>query len=125
MDTIKKSRLQVRVAALLVFMLGLAAGALAFSAYQRWSAPRPRNFEEVLIRLQLTDDQKNQVHQIFGETREKLQAVRRESEPKVQEIRRQTDERLQKVMTAEQWKQFQGMRDEMRSRRRGRGPGGR
>jgi len=36
-------------------------------------------------------------------------------------VRQQADERLQKVLTPEQWKQFQQERDEMRSReRRGR-----
>jgi Spy/CpxP family protein refolding chaperone len=40
----------------------------------------------------------------------------------VTEIRRQADEHLQKVLTPEQWQQFQQMRDEMRVKgRRGRG----
>ena len=33
-------------------------------------------------------------------------------------VRQQADERLQKVLTPEQWKQFQQERDEMRSRER-------
>jgi len=75
----------------------------------------------MLDRLQLNADQKTQVHQILAETRQQLQDVRKESEPRVDTIRQQADERLQKVLTPEQWKQFQRERDEMRSReRRGR-----
>jgi Spy/CpxP family protein refolding chaperone len=71
--------------------------------------------------LKLNADQKAQVQTIFGETRKQLGDLRKESEPRVGEIRKQADERLQKVLTPEQWTQFQQMRNEMRSRgRRGR-----
>jgi Spy/CpxP family protein refolding chaperone len=130
MDTTNKSKWQVRIAVILIFVLGFAAGALALNAYKRWSrsggeaASRQDRFERMLNRLQLNDEQKTQVHQIVGDTRTQLQSLRRESEPRFDEIRRQADERLQKVLTAEQWKQFQQERDELRSRgRRGRGPG--
>jgi len=46
----------------------------------------------------LTFDQKTHVHQILGDTREQLMALRKESEPRVGEIRRQADERLQKIL---------------------------
>jgi len=129
MDTISKNRWQIRGAALVIFLFGFAAGALVFNAYHRWTGagmqdPR-QGFERMLDRLQLSGEQKTQVQQIFSETREQLQTLRKESEPRFDEIRRQTDERLQKVLTPEQWKQFQQMRDEMRSRgRRGREYGG-
>jgi Spy/CpxP family protein refolding chaperone len=55
-----------------------------------------------------------------------LQALRKESEPKVKEIRQQADDRLQKVLTPEQWQQFQQMVEEREAQRRGRhGKGGR
>jgi Spy/CpxP family protein refolding chaperone len=129
MDTISKNRWQIRGAALVIFLFGFAAGALVFNAYHRWTGsgmqdPR-QGFERMLDRLQLSGEQKTQVQQIFSETREQLQALRKESEPRFSEIRKQTDERLQKVLTPEQWKQFQQLRDEMRSRgRRGREYGG-
>jgi Spy/CpxP family protein refolding chaperone len=124
MDITNKSKWQVRVAAILIFLLGLAAGALALNAYKRWSrteAFHQNRFEKMLDTLQLSADQKAQVHQILAETRGQLQALRKESEPRVEEIRRQADERLQKVLTPDQWKQFQQERDKMHSRgRRGR-----
>jgi len=125
MDKINKSKWQVRAAAMLIFLLGFAGGALAFNAYRGWSrnhtqSSRQGDFEQMLDRLQLTNDQKTQVHQILSETRDQLQALRKESEPRVNEVRQRTGERLQKVLTPEQWQQFQKQRDEMRSRYRGR-----
>src|SRR2546423_6941163 len=126
MDITSKRKWQVRVAAIVIFLLGFAAGGLALNAYKRWDrsgveASRQNRFEQMLDNLQLTADQKTQVHQILGDTRGQLQALRKESEPRVEEIRKQADERLQKVLTADQWKQFQQIRAESRGRgRRGR-----
>ena len=123
MDNASKNRWQVRVATLVIFVLGFAAGILALNVYRRVAgADRPRDrFEQMARRLNLTDDQKTKVQQIFGDTREQLRAVRRDSEPRVNEIRRQADTRLQEVLTQEQWAQFQKDRHEMRGRRGGRG----
>jgi Spy/CpxP family protein refolding chaperone len=125
MDSTTKSKWQVRAAAALIFVLGFTAGALAFNAYQRWGrAPAQRDgnrFEQMLDRLQLNSDQKTQVHQILSEARSQLQEVRAQTEPRYKEIRQQTDERLQKVLSPEQWKQFQEEREKIRPRGR-RGP---
>jgi Spy/CpxP family protein refolding chaperone len=123
MDKITKSKWQVRVAALVIFLLGAAAGTLAPRVYYGWlrrdeRADRRDQFEQMLDQLQLSADQKTQVQQIFGDTREQLRALRRESDPRLEEIRRQTDERLQKVFTPEQWQRFQQMRDQTRGQRR-------
>ena len=129
MDKISKNKWQVRGAALVIFVLGFTAGALAWNAYKRFSrsgveASRQDRFEQMLDRLQLSVEQKTQVHQILGDTRSQLQGLRKETEPRFDEIRRQADERLQKVLTPEQWKQFQQERNEMRNRgRRGRESG--
>lgn len=124
MNNIVRNKWQVRVAAVLIFVLGFAAGVLAVSAYHRWARGRGEGdrFEQLANRLQLNADQKTKVQQIFGETRQQLQALRQESEPRVKEIRQQTDQQLQQVLTAEQWKNFQQIREETRGRR-GRGDG--
>jgi Spy/CpxP family protein refolding chaperone len=121
MDKITKSKWQLRLAALVIFLLGFAGGALAFNAYRAWTRSHREtsgrnDFDQMLDRMQLTNEQKTQVHQILGETRAELQALRKESEPRVNEIRQHTNERLQKVLTPEQWKQFQQRRDEQRGR---------
>ena len=124
MENITRNKWQLRLAAVVIFLLGAAAGALAPRAYLAWfGAPRvPRHvrFEQMLDRLQLNAEQRTQVRQIFDDTRGRLDALRRESEPRVDEIRRQADERLQQVLTPEQWRQFQQMMEEgRRSGRRG------
>ena len=121
MDAIQKSKWQVRGAALLIFVIGFAAGALALNAYKRLGRSGPEEgrgdrFERMLERLNLNADQKTQVHQILSDTRGQLQSLRKESEPRFEEIRRQADERLQKVLTPEQWQQFQKERSELRGR---------
>lgn len=125
MEKINKSKWQVRLAALIIFVLGFAAGSLAFNAYQRLHgggrAGRQDRFERMLDHLQLSPEQRTQVQQIISDTRSKLQALRQESEPQVNEIRQEADKRLQEVMTPEQWEKFQKIRGEMRERRRGGG----
>ena len=103
-------------------MIGFLAGALALNLYRGWARRGPGRgdrFEQLSKRLQLQDDQKPKVKQIFGDSRERLHALRKESEPRVNEIRQQTDLRLKEVLTAEQWQRFEQMRSEMRSRRGG------
>jgi len=124
MDNTARNKWQVRGAAVLIFVLGFAAGVLALNVYRGWARSggpgREDRFEQMATRLQLNSDQKTKVQQILSDTREQLRAVRKESEPRVSEIRKQTDQRLQEVLTPDQWQRFQQMRDEMRSRR-GRG----
>ena len=124
MDKAAKNRWQVRIAAMLIFVLGFAAGILALNVYRGFAhgGDRRDRFEQMAEKLQLTADQKTKVQEIFADTREQLRGVRRESEPKVNEIRRQADGRLQTVLTPEQWQQFQSTREEMRQRRGRGGP---
>jgi Spy/CpxP family protein refolding chaperone len=128
MDRVRKSGWLVRAAALAIFVLGFAAGALAPAAYRAWSRGGDRQggrLERMSDELKLTPEQREQVRQILGETRTRLEALRRESEPRFAEIRRDADERIRQVLTPEQWEQFQRSRDERRGRgRRGGGRGG-
>ena len=128
MDRVKKNSWVVRAAALAIFVLGFAAGALAPTAYRAWvrggvRQGRPDRLEQMSERLRLTPEQKEQVRQIFGETRTRLEALRKESEPRFAEIRRDADERLKQVLSPEQWEEFRKSREEGRGRR-GRGRGG-
>jgi protein CpxP len=125
MDKISNNKWQLRAAATIIFLLGFTAGALALNAYRGWrrpggQPPRQDRFEQMVRDLELNAEQETQVKQIFNDTREQLQALRKESEPRVTEIRRVADERLQKVLTPEQWQRFQQTRDERGARRRAR-----
>ena len=121
MNNVAKNRWQVRIATVIIFVLGFTAGILAVNVYRRWDRGPGNRMDELAERLQLTADQKTKVQEIFGDTREQLRAARQEMEPRMAEIRRQADGRLQTVLTPEQWQKFQRMREE---RRRGRGPRG-
>jgi Spy/CpxP family protein refolding chaperone len=121
MNSLSKNKWQGRAAAAVIFMIGFAVGILALNVYRGWAArgdgpPRDR-VEQLAERLQLNAAQKAKVQQILGDTREQLRALRKESEPKVSEIRQQADQKMQQVLNADQWKQFQTMREEMRQRR--------
>jgi len=121
-----RSKWQVRVAAVVIFVLGFVAGLLALQVYRGWAQRRPspeNRIEQLATRLQLNDDQKTKVQQIFSDTRQQLQNLRKESEPRVNEIRQQADQRLQQVLNADQWRQFQQMRSEGRGGRGRRGRG--
>ena len=129
MDRVRRNSWLVRAAAVAIFVLGFAAGALAPSVYRTWLRDRPQSggpgrIEQMSQRLKLSAEQETQVRQIFGETRTQLEALRKESEPRFAEIRRQADERLQKVLTPDQWQQLQREREENRSRRGRRGRAG-
>lgn len=125
MDTPSRNKWQARGFAVVIFILGFTAGILALNAYHWARAHRPAapsdRIEQLATRLQLNADQKTKVQQIFGDTQQQLQALRKESEPRVNDIRQQTDQRLQQVLAPDQWQKFQQLRDEMRPRR---GPGG-
>jgi Spy/CpxP family protein refolding chaperone len=124
MDTAAKSKWQVRLAALMIFVIGFIAGALALNIYhgQRRSSDSPRMMRQrlgqIVDRLNLSPEQETQVKDILDDARERLTEIRKESEPRFREVRKQTDERLQAVLTPEQWEQFREMTKEGRQRRR-------
>ncbi len=122
MNNVTKNRWQVRIAALIIFVLGFTAGILALNVYRRVRPFGGNRMDELSERLNLTADQKTRVQEIFSDTREQIRGVRSEMEPRMNEIRRQADGRLQTVLTPEQWQQFQKLRDERQHR--GRGPRG-
>jgi Spy/CpxP family protein refolding chaperone len=120
MNNVAKNRWQVRIAAIIIFVLGFTAGILALNVYRGLAWGRQGNrIDELAERLQLSAEQKTKVQEIFSDTREQLRATRQEMEPRMAEIRRQADGRLQTVLTPEQWEKFQRLRDERQRRGRG------
>ena len=53
MDITNKRKWQVRLAAILIFLLGFAAGALALNAYRRWGRTGPVSRRETLVSRKL------------------------------------------------------------------------
>ena len=124
MNNVAKNKWQVRIAAVIIFVLGFTAGILALYVYRGLArgGGQGNRMDELAERLQLTAEQKTKVQEILSDTREQLRAARQEMEPRMAEIRRQADGRLQTVLTPEQWEKFQRMRDERQRRRGPRGP---
>lgn len=119
MTDITRNKWQARAFTVVIFFLGFAAGIMALNAY-RWvrnRRPPPDRFEQMATRLQLNDDQKVKVRQVFGDTRQQLQNLRKESEPRVNDIRQQADQQLQQILNPDQWQKFQQFRNEGRARR--------
>jgi Spy/CpxP family protein refolding chaperone len=129
----RRSRWQVRIAIIGVFIIGVLAGALTLDIYRKPASSdfrevrrgdegrRGGRFEQVINQLNLTQEQRSQVDTIFEDARTQVAELRKESEPRFSEVRKMTDERLKKVLTEEQWQQFEKMMSESRGRgRRGR-----
>jgi Spy/CpxP family protein refolding chaperone len=122
METAAKGAWQVRAAALVIFVLGFAAGALALNLYH---AARPgarneerRGYSQMLDQLHLDDAQREKVKAIFADARAQMSDVRKECGPKFREVRERTDSRLREVLTPEQWEQFSSLTTSERDRRR-------
>jgi Spy/CpxP family protein refolding chaperone len=108
---------KVRMATLGIFLLGAIAGALALNAYQIWfgngsNTTRQQRFERVLDQVQLSDTQRAEFQKIMSETREEYK--NRPPNPEMEAIRQRADEKIKKVLTSEQWENFQRLRTEFK-----------
>ncbi len=114
-----KNKWQIRAATVVIFLLGFVAGTLALNAYHVWVSAsgetvKQKRYDQIFNQLNLTDSQRGEVQKIVDETREQLQNLRKESEPRVQEIRGRADDKFRQILTPEQWRDFQQIRDKMR-----------
>jgi Spy/CpxP family protein refolding chaperone len=122
MNSNAASKWQLRLAVVLIFVVGFIAGALAMNVYRGRQRAFSRanghgRFEQVLDKLNLSPEQRTQVGAIFDDARAQLTEVRKESEPKFREVRERADQRLKAVLTPELWEQFQQVTNDSRERR--------
>jgi Spy/CpxP family protein refolding chaperone len=122
METSVKNKWQIRLAVLLIFVIGFVAGALTMNVYRArrmaLSADERRGrFERVMEQLNLSAEQRNQVKAIFDDARTQLGEMRNESRPRYRALREQTQERLRGVLTPEQWTKFQELTADYKERR--------
>jgi Spy/CpxP family protein refolding chaperone len=128
MEATSKNKWQVRVAALVIFVLGFAAGALSLNLYRKYRSGesasstegpgmRGRRFERMLDRLSLSEQQRAQMEEIMRETRSELISIRKDSKPQVMEVRRRSRERMQQVLAPDQWQQLQELMKKNKERR--------
>lgn len=120
MNIESKSKWQIRLATLSIFLIGFVTGAVALNAYHLWfGGARPQSrqerFDEAFKEVGLNEAQKIEVQKIFGEAREKVQKFRQEAEPRMQEIRTETDEKLKQILSPEQWEKFLEQREKIKN----------
>lgn len=125
MESKDKNKWQVRAAALTIFVLGFAAGALSLNLYnsRRPAGPqdnRQRRIEQMLDRLDLNEDQRSRMEEIMKDTRARMDAIRKESSPQIQEARQESRRRMQEVLTPAQWEELQDLMKRNRGGRRDR-----
>jgi Spy/CpxP family protein refolding chaperone len=126
MESNSKNKWQVRIAAVIIFALGFAAGALSLNLYNsRQSAEpdlnRPRRIEHMLDRLNLNQEQRARMEEIMKDTRARMDAERDASRPRMREIRGESRRRMQEILTPAQWDELQKMMRDREGRRRRRG----
>jgi hypothetical protein len=111
-------RRMAELACMAIFVLGVAAGALAVIAYQRWSQPAPpagwarvfdreRYVKELREAVGLRPDQMEALNRILDETREEFLALRRRLRPQFDEVRQRARERIRELLAPEQRARFE------------------
>ena len=99
----------------LVFLLGLAIGALGmhFWGNRVWGAPAApavdhgKLLEDMTREVGLSPDQKIQVQAIVEETRAKMQAIDQQVRPQYEEARQEGRSRMRALLTPDQLPRFE------------------
>ena len=113
-----ETRAKVGLAFLVVFLLGVAAGALSWSAYLHrvdpvrqavWTGKfnRERYVRELTDAVRLQPDQMGALNSALDETREEFLALRRRLQPQFEEVRQRARQRVRSILNAEQQPRFE------------------
>lgn len=122
---------------IVVFVMGLAIGALSMNLYQRSNSaspeadvwhpgkpPQERILQEMTQKLKLSTDQQEQVKAVLDNTFAQYRTIRQEMEPKIKEFNPRFDtarlkgrEEIRKLLSEEQLPGFEEMVQEYDRRR--------
>ena len=109
-----KSKINVILLGILVFVLGGVAGAISHYLYWKYNPPRPPDFTAILAKeLKLDPAQKQQVAGIISETIKRVEIlnqqfaprwefIRKEYRPQFQAIGNESDRRIKEVLREDQ-----------------------
>lgn len=137
METRNPNQTKARLIVIVVFVMGLAIGALSMNLYQRATTagsdtsrgrndrpPQERILQEMTERLKLSDNQQTQIKSILDNTFGQYRSIRQEMEPKLKEFdprfesaRMKGREEIRKVLSHEQLPEFEAMVQELDLRR--------
>jgi len=102
----------------IVFLLGVAVGAMAGYGYERWSvsaarAPLPepvrraQRVDQLTRELSLTPDQAKQLDQILMERHAEVKSVRDQSDAQAEQIRQKGRDQIRAILTPDQKPKFE------------------
>jgi len=110
---------------LLAFLLGAAAGALAFGLFLAetgWRNPRdPDQFRQFVLKrltkeLDLRPEQRQQVEAILRETGQEFGRLKADMDPRIREIRGRSREKIRAILTPEQQVKLEALEKEWERR---------
>ena len=113
-----ETRAKVGLAFLVVFLLGVAAGALSLSAYLHrvdpprqaiWTGKfnRERYTRELTEAVQLQPEQTGTLNAALDETREEFLALRRHLQPQFEEVKQRARQRIRSILHTDQQPRFE------------------
>lgn len=138
MENKSATQTKARVIVVAVFVLGLVAGGLSMTLYQRITnasdthAGRPRGakpqdyvLEKMNNTLNLTPDQQSSIREILKGTFEQYGDIKKDIEPRLDVVRQQGRQRIREVLRPDQLPKYEEMvrqhdseREKMRSENR-------
>ena len=113
-----ETRVKAQLAIVIVFLLGVAAGALGLTMYTRWiDAGRPsgwtgkfdreRYVKQMTEAVGLKPEQMGPLDAILDETREEFLAMRKRLSPQIDEVRQRARDRVRGILHADQQPRFE------------------
>ena len=113
-----ETRGKVRLAFVIIFLLGFAAGALSLMLYVRrieagrpsaWSVrfDRDRYVKQMTEAVGLNPEQMGPLDAILDETREEFLAMRKRLSPQIDEVRQRARDRVRGILHADQQPRFE------------------
>jgi len=113
-----ETRVKAQLAIAIVFLLGVAAGALGLTMYTRWiDAGRPsgwtgrfdreRYVKQMTEAVGLKPEQMGPLDAILDETREEFLALRKRLSPQIDEVRQRARDRVRGILHADQQPRFE------------------
>jgi len=113
-----ETRVKAQFAIVIVFLLGVAAGALGLTVYSRWSETgrpsgwtgkfdRERYVKQMTEAVGLRSEQMGPLDAILDETREEFLALRERVRPQFDDIKQRARQRIRGILNAEQQARFE------------------
>ena len=113
-----ETRVKAQLAIVIVFLLGVAAGALGLTMYSRWSDTgrpsgwtgkfdRERYVKQMTEAVGLKPEQMGPLDAILDETREEFLAMRKRLSPQIDEVRQRARDRVRGILHADQQPRFE------------------